>query len=142
MSGKFIKLKVPAGKANPSPPVGPALGQHGLNIMEFCKQFNAMTQAGYEPGTPLTAVIYFDPKQKKITKIELKKPPVSHYLKQAVKVSKGASQTGKEVIGEVSMAALRKIAEDKMVDMNANDVEGAMQMVMGSARSMGLKVEE
>ena len=136
----YIKLQVPAGKANPSPPIGPALGQRGLNIMEFCKSFNAQTQ-GLEPGMPIPVVItaYTDRTFTFVTKT----PPVSYFLKKAAAVSKGSTTPGKGgTVGEVSMAQVREIAEKKMVDLNANDVEAASSMIVGSARSMGLKVVE
>jgi large subunit ribosomal protein L11 len=134
----YIKLQVPAGKANPSPPIGPALGQRGLNIMEFCKAFNAQTQS-YEVGTPLPVVItaYVD----KTFSFVLKLPPVSHFLKQAAKITKGAGNTGRGAsVGQVTMAQIREIAEKKMTDMNADNVHSASMMIMGSARSMGLEV--
>jgi large subunit ribosomal protein L11 len=133
-----IKLQIGAGKANPSPPVGPALGQAGLNIMEFCKAFNAATQ-NEEPGTPIPVVItaYQD---KSFTFIM--KPPVSYYIKKAVKLQKGSQEPGKKVAGKISMAQIREIAEAKMEDMNAHDVDAAALMVRGSAVSMGLEVTE
>ncbi|EME68184.1 50S ribosomal protein L11 [Paramagnetospirillum caucaseum] len=136
----YVKLQVPAGKANPSPPIGPALGQRGLNIMEFCKSFNAQTQ-GLEPGMPIPVVItaYSDRTFTFVTKT----PPVSYFLKKAAAVSKGSTTPGKGgTVGEVSMAQIREIAEKKMADLNANDVEAASTMIVGSARSMGLKVVE
>ncbi len=136
----YIKLQVPAGKANPSPPIGPALGQRGLNIMEFCKAFNAQTQ-GLEVGMPIPVVItaYTDRTFTFITKT----PPISYFLKKAAKLDKGSKTPGKGgTIGEVSMAQVREIAEKKMRDLNANDVEAASRMIVGSARSMGLKVVE
>jgi large subunit ribosomal protein L11 len=136
----FIKLQVPAGKANPSPPIGPALGQRGLNIMEFCKAFNAQTQ-GLEPGMPIPVVItaYADRTFSFITKT----PPVTYFLKKAASITKGSTTPGKGgTVGKVTMAQLREIAEKKMADLNANDVEAAAAMLVGSARSMGLQVEE
>jgi large subunit ribosomal protein L11 len=135
----FIKLTIAAGKANPSPPVGPALGQKGLNIMEFCKAFNAKTQS-MEPGMPVPVVItaYADRSFSFITKT----PPVSYFLKKAAKVKKGSGETGKGYIGKVTMAQIREIAEQKMVDLNAVDLEGACNMIKGSATSMGLQVIE
>ncbi|MCT6841994.1 MULTISPECIES: 50S ribosomal protein L11 [Commensalibacter] len=136
----YIKLQIPAGKANPSPPVGPALGQRGLNIMQFCKEFNAATQS-LEPGMPIPVVItaYADRTFSFITKT----PPNTYFLLKAAKISKGASVIGKgATVGTVKISQLREIAEQKMKDMNANDVDGAVRMLMGSARSMGLKVEE
>ncbi|HLN25313.1 MAG TPA: 50S ribosomal protein L11 [Patescibacteria group bacterium] len=135
----FIKLQVPAGKANPSPPIGPALGQRGLNIMEFCKAFNAQTQ-GLEVGMPIPVVItaFADRTFTFITKT----PPVSYFLKKAAAVQKGATTPGKGFVGKVSMEQIREIAEKKMQDLNANDVEAASAMLVGSARSMGLQVVE
>jgi large subunit ribosomal protein L11 len=134
-----IKLQVPAGKANPSPPIGPALGQRGLNIMEFCKQFNARTQT-IEPGTPLPVVItaYGD----RTFTFVLKTPPNTYFLKKAAGISKGTQTPGRGTVGSVTMQQVREIATKKMADLNANDVEAAMQMVIGSARSMGLQVVE
>ncbi|MCE2715864.1 MAG: 50S ribosomal protein L11 [Pseudomonadota bacterium] len=133
----YIKLQVPAGKANPSPPIGPALGQRGLNIMEFCKAFNAQTQ-GVEPGTPLPVVItvYADRTFTFITKT----PPNTFFLKKAAGVQKGTKTPGRENVGKVTMAQIREIAAIKMKDLNAHDVEAACQMLIGSARSMGLEV--
>jgi large subunit ribosomal protein L11 len=135
----FIKLQVPAGKANPSPPIGPALGQRGLNIMEFCKAFNAQTQA-LEPGMPIPVVItaFADRTFSFVTKT----PPVSYFLKKAAAVQKGSQTPGKGFVGQVTMAQIREIAEKKMQDLNANDVEAASAMLVGSARSMGLQVVE
>lgn len=133
----YLKLVVPAGKANPSPPIGPALGQRGLNIMEFCKAFNAATQ-GMEPNMPIPVVVtaYADRTFTFITKT----PPVSYYLKKAAKLPKGGQTPGRTVAGKVSMAQVKEIAEAKMKDMNAHDIEAACEMVKGSARSMGLEV--
>ena len=136
----YIKLQIPAGKANPSPPVGPALGQRGLNIMQFCKEFNAQTQ-NMEPGMPVPVVItaYADRTFSFITKT----PPNTYFLKKAAKIDKGSQTVGKSApVGQVTMAQLREIAEQKMKDMNANDVDGAVRMLIGSARSMGLTVVE
>lgn len=135
----YIKLQIPAGKANPSPPVGPALGQRGLNIMEFCKAFNAQTQ-NMEPGMPIPVVItaYGDKTFSFITKT----PPVSYFLKKAAGIQKGTTTPGTAIVGKVTMAQVREIAEAKMQDLNANDVEGASQMIIGSARSMGIQVVE
>ncbi len=136
----YIKLQVPAGKANPSPPIGPALGQRGLNIMQFVKDFNAQTQ-GLEPGMPIPVVItaYGD---RTFTYV-MKTPPVSYFLKKAADIKKGSQTTGKGgPVGEVTMTQIREIAEKKMKDLNANDVEGAASMIAGSARSMGLRVVE
>jgi large subunit ribosomal protein L11 len=134
----LIKLQVPAGKANPSPPIGPALGQRGLNIMEFCKAFNAQTQ-NLEPGMPVPVVItaFADRSFTFVTKT----PPASYLLKKAAGIEKGAQATGKGItIGRVTMDQVREIASQKMVDLNANDIEAACRMVIGSARSMGLEV--
>jgi large subunit ribosomal protein L11 len=136
----IIKLQVPAGKANPSPPIGPALGQRGLNIMEFCKAFNAATQ-NLEPGVPIPVVItaYADRSFTFVTK----SPPNSYFLKKAAGLEKGSQTTGKgRPVGRVTMAQIREIAEQKMQDLNAKDVEGAYRMLIGSARSMGLEVVE
>ena len=133
-----LKLQVPAGKANPSPPIGPALGQRGINIMEFCKAFNAKTQE-MEPGAPCPTIITYY--QDKSFTFDIKTPPASFFLKKAAKISSGSKASGKESAGSVSSAQLREIAEAKMVDLNANDVEHAMRIIAGSARSMGLKVE-
>lgn len=133
----YIKLQIPAAKANPSPPVGPALGQQGLNIMEFCKAFNAETQK-MEPGMPIPVVItaYADRSFTFVTKT----PPASYYLKKAAKVKKGSGETGKKVIGKVKMSQCREIAEQKMQDLNANDLDAAASMIAGTAVSMGLEV--
>ncbi len=135
----LIKLQVPAGAANPSPPIGPALGQRGLNIMEFCKQFNAKTQ-GMEKGTPIPVIItaYSDRSFTFITK----QPPNTFFLKKAAKLEKGAKTPGTETVGTITMAQIREIAAKKMVDLNANDIEAAAKMLVGSARSMGLNVVE
>ena len=136
----YIKLQIPAGKANPSPPVGPALGQRGLNIMQFCKDFNAATQ-NMEPGMPVPVVItaFADRTFNFITKT----PPNTYFLKKAANVEKGSQTVGKSgPVGRITMTQLREIAEQKMKDMNANDVDGAVRMLMGSARSMGLTVVE
>jgi large subunit ribosomal protein L11 len=134
----YLKLQVPAGAANPSPPIGPALGQRGLNIMEFCKAFNAKTQE-MEKGAPVPVVITIF--QDKSFTFEMKTPPVSFFLKKAAKLQKGSQTPGRDTAGSITQAQLREIAEQKMSDLNATSVEGAMQMVAGSARSMGLKVE-
>lgn len=136
----LIKLQVPAGKANPSPPIGPALGQRGLNIMEFCKAFNAATQS-LEPGMPIPVVItaFADRSFSFVTK----SPPNSYFLKKAAGVEKGSQTTGKgSTVGRVTMAQIREIAEKKMPDLNAKDIEGACRMLVGSARSIGLDVVE
>jgi len=135
----YIKLQVPAGKANPSPPIGPALGQRGLNIMEFCKAFNAQTQ-GLEPGMPIPVEItaYADRSFTFITKT----PPVSYFLKKAAGLEKGSKEPGKDFVGKVTKAQIRDIAQKKMKDLNAADVDAASRMIAGSARSMGLEVVE
>jgi large subunit ribosomal protein L11 len=135
----YIRLQVPAAKANPSPPIGPALGQRGLNIMEFCKAFNADTQ-GMEPGMPIPVVItcYADRSFSFIRKT----PPASYYIKKAAKLDKASSEPGRESAGSVSMAQIREIAELKMVDLNANDLDAACRILAGSARSMGVQVVE
>lgn len=135
----YIKLQVPAGAANPSPPIGPALGQRGLNIMEFCKQFNAKTQ-GLEKGMPIPVVItaFSDRTFTFVTK----KPPNTYYIKKAAKIESGSKTPGTAVVAQITMAQIREIAKDKMVDMNANDIDAACQMLVGSARSMGIKVVE
>ena len=134
----YIKLQVPAGKANPSPPVGPALGQHGLNIMDFCKAFNAETQ-GMEVGLPIPVVItvYSD---RSFTFIK-KTPPAAILLKKAAGITKGSGVPNKDKVGKVTRAQLEEIAQLKMEDLNANDMEAAVQIIAGSARSMGLEVE-
>ncbi|MEZ7844716.1 MAG: 50S ribosomal protein L11 [Rhodospirillales bacterium] len=135
----YVKLQVPAGQANPSPPIGPALGQAGLNIMEFCKAFNAQTQ-NLEAGMPIPVVItaYQDRTFSFVTKT----PPASFLLKKAAKIKKGTGITGKEIIGKVTMAQVREIAELKMVDLNAYDIDQAAKMICGSARSMGIEVKD
>ncbi len=133
-----LKLQVPAGKANPSPPVGPALGQRGINIMEFCKAFNAKT-ADMEPGAPCPTVITYY--QDKSFTMEIKTPPASYFLKKAAKITSGAKNPSRETAGTVTVAQVKEIAEAKMKDLNANDIEGAMQIILGSARSMGIEVK-
>lgn len=133
----YIKLQIPAGKANPAPPIGPALGQAGLNIMEFCKQFNAATQKT-EAGTPIPVVITAY-KDRSFTFI-MKQPPVSYFLMKAAKIEKGTGTVGKNIVGKVSMDQIREIAKVKMVDMNANSIEAASSMIAGSAMSMGIEV--
>jgi len=132
-------LQVSAGKANPSPPIGPALGQRGLNIMEFCKAFNAQTQ-NVEPGTPIPVVIsvYGDKTFSFVTKT----PPNTHFLKKAAGIQKGTQTPGIGIVGKVTMAQIQEIAKVKMVDLNAHDLNAACQMIIGSARSMGLEVVE
>ena len=132
-----LKLQVPAGAANPSPPIGPALGQRGINIMEFCKAFNAASQ-DMEKGSPIPCVITYY--QDKSFTFAMKTPPVSYFLKKAAKLKSGSKAPGRESAGTVKRAQVREIAEAKMKDLNAADIEGAMLQVEGSARSMGLKV--
>lgn len=133
-----MKLQVAAGKANPSPPVGPALGQRGINIMEFCKAFNAKT-ADLEPGAPCPTVISYY--QYKSFTMEIKTPPASYFLKKAAKVKSGATNPSRDIVGSVTLNQVREIAEAKMADLNANDIDGAMQIILGSARSMGIEVK-
>ena len=134
----FIKLQVPAGKANPSPPIGPALGQRGLNIMEFCKAFNAQTQ-GVEPGLPLPVVIsaFAD---KSFTFI-IKTPPATVLIKKAIKLDKGSARPHSDKVGKITRAQLEEIAKTKMKDMTAADLDAAVRTIAGSARSMGVNVE-
>ena len=135
----YIKLQIKAGQANPSPPVGPALGQQGVNIMEFCKAFNAATQKD-EPGSPIPVVItvYADRSFSFIKKL----PPVSYFLKKTVNLKKGSSTPGKESCGKITMDQIKEVAEKKMVDLNAYDIDAAAQMIRGSALAMGLEVIE
>jgi large subunit ribosomal protein L11 len=134
----YVKLQVPAGQANPSPPVGPALGQHGLNIMEFCKAFNAETQS-MEPGLPIPVIItvYSD----KSFGFVRKTPPASYFLLKAAAVEKGSSTPHTEKVGKVTRAQLEEIAKAKMSDLNANDIDAAVKIIAGSARSMGIETE-
>jgi len=133
----YIKLQVPAGQANPSPPIGPALGQAGLNIMEFCKAFNAETQ-GTEPGipTPCVITVFADRSFAFVTKT----PPASYFLKKAARLAKASGEPGRETVAAVTMAQCREIAEKKMVDLNTSDLDAAATMIAGSARSMGIEV--
>ena len=133
----YIKLQIPAGGANPSPPVGPALGQRGLNIMEFCKAFNEKTK-NLEKGAPIPVIItaYKDKKFDFITKL----PPVSFYLKKAANIKKGNSTPGKSMLGKIKLNQIEEIAKTKMQDLNAIDIKGAVEMVKGSARSMGMEI--
>ena len=134
----FIKLQVPAGKANPAPPIGPALGQHGVNIMEFCKQFNARTQAQAkdEVTIPVVITVYSDRSFTFITKT----PPAAVLIKEALNLESGSAEPNRIKVGKLTQAQLRSIAETKMPDLNANDVEAAMKIVAGTARSMGVEV--
>ena len=133
----YLKLQVPAGAATPSPPIGPALGQRGLNIMEFCKAFNAKTQE-MEKGMPIPTIITIFADKSFV--FETKTPPASFYLRKAAKLEKGGSTPGRDVAGSVTVAQCREIAEAKMKDLNANDLDAAAKIIMGSARAMGLEV--
>ncbi len=135
----FLKLQVPAGAANPSPPIGPALGQRGLNIMEFCKAFNAQTQK-MEKNTPIPVVI--TTYQDRSFTFELKTPPVSYFLKKAAKLESGSKNPGRDAAGSVTKAQINEIAKEKMKDLNCDTIEAAAKMIAGSARSMGLTVAE
>ena len=132
-----LKLQVKAGQANPSPPVGPALGQRGINIMEFCKAFNARTQ-DMEPGAPCPTIITYY--QDKSFTMEIKTPPATYFIKKAAKVTSGSKTPSRATVGTVTTKQLREIAEAKMADLSANDVEQAMKIILGSARSMGIEV--
>ena len=134
----FISLTIPGGAANPSPPVGPALGQHGVNIMEFCKAFNAKTDADKGIPIPVVITVYEDRSFTFITKT----PPASYFLKKAAKIPKGCGTPGRETIAQVRKSQVKEIAEKKMVDLNANDIDAAMLIIEGSARSMGIEVVE
>src|SRR3989338_1668723 len=136
----IIKLQVPSGKANPAPPIGPALGQKGLNIMEFCKQFNALKFEGYEVGTPIPVTITAY-KDKSFT-FTTKHPHVSYLIMKEIKVAKGSSAPGKDSAGKITTAQIKNVANKKMADMNASTIEACMEMVKGSAISMGLEVVE
>ena len=133
----MVKLQLPAGKANPSPPVGPALGQHGVNIMEFCKAFNARTQDQQGLIIPAVVTVYADRTFTFITKT----PPASVLLKRAAKIAKGSGEPNKNKVGKVTRDQVREIAQTKLVDLNANDIGAAMRIIEGTARSMGLEVE-
>lgn len=133
----YLKLQIPAGQANPSPPVGPALGQRGVNIVEFCKAFNASTQ-GMEPGMPIPVIITVY--QDRSFSFETKAPPASYFIKKAAKLKKGSTAPGQTTAGQVTRAQLVEIAEQKMRDLNANDVDAAVNILAGSARSMGIEV--
>jgi large subunit ribosomal protein L11 len=135
----FLKLQVPAGAANPAPPIGPALGQRGLNIMEFCKAFNAQTQK-IEKNTPIPVII--TTYQDRSFTFEMRTPPVSYFLKKAAKLESGSKTPGRDIAGSVSKKQVREIAEQKMKDLNCATIEAAMKMIEGSARSMGLEVTE
>ena len=133
----MIKLQIPGGQANPAPPVGPALGQHGLNIMDFCKAFNAQTQADNGRIIPVEITVFEDRTFTFITKT----PPAAVLIKEALKLEKGSAEPNREKVGKLTQAQLRQIAEAKMKDLNANDVEQAMKVIAGTARSMGVEVE-
>ena len=135
----YIKLQVPAGAANPSPPIGPALGQRGVNIMEFCKAFNAQTSSE-EKGTPLPTVItvYAD----RSFSFETKTPPATYLIKKAINLKSGSKEPGKQIAGKIKRSQLSEIAQVKMKDLNANDIEAATKIIEGSARAMGLEVVE
>ncbi len=135
----YLKLQVPAGAASPSPPIGPALGQRGLNIMEFCKAFNAKTQE-MEKGMPIPTIITIFGDKSFV--FETKTPPASFYLRKAAKLKKGGATPGRDVAGSVTTAQCRGIAEAKIKDLNANDLDAATKIIMGSARAMGLEVRE
>ncbi|MBG78258.1 MAG: 50S ribosomal protein L11 [Alphaproteobacteria bacterium] len=134
----FINLTIPGGAANPSPPVGPALGQHGVNIMEFCKAFNAKTEDSKGIPTPVVITVYEDRSFDFVTKT----PPASYFIKQAVKLKSGANNPGHETVGQIKTSQLKEIAEKKMEDLNANDIDAAIKIIAGSARSMGVEVVE
>ena len=133
----FIKLQIPAGKANPAPPVGPALGQHGVNIMEFCKAFNAKTQEQMGKIIPVEITVYADRSFTFITKT----PPASSLILELVGIEKGSAESHKEKVGTITSAQIKKIAELKMSDLNASDIDSAMRMIAGTARSMGIVVK-
>jgi large subunit ribosomal protein L11 len=135
----FLKLQVPAGSANPSPPIGPALGQRGLNIMEFCKAFNAQTQQ-LEKGSPIPVVITVY--QDRSFTFEMRTPPVSHFIKKAAKLESGSKAPGRDKVGSITKEQVREIAEKKIKDLNSSTIEAAMRMIEGSARSMGIEVRE
>src|SRR5215470_18022268 len=135
----FLKLQVPAGAANPSPPIGPALGQRGLNIMEFCKAFNAQTQQ-MEKGSPIPVIITIY--QDRSFTFEMRTPPVSYFIKKAAKLESGSKAPGRDKVGSITKAQVREIAQQKMKDLNTDTIESAMRMVEGSARSMGIEVGE
>ena len=133
---KIVKLQIPAGKANPAPPVGPALGQHGVNIMEFCKAFNAQTQQDIGTIIPVEITVYEDRSFTFITKT----PPAAVLIKQAINIEKGSGEPNREKVGVISREQVRKIAETKMPDLNANDIDAAAKIIEGTARSMGVEV--
>ncbi len=134
----YINLTIPGGSANPSPPVGPALGQHGVNIMEFCKAFNAQTEGAKGIPTPVIITVYEDRSFSFITKT----PPASYFIKKAAKIDKGSGTVGTDIVGRIRKSQIKEIAETKMQDLNANDIDAAMKIIEGSARSMGVEVVE
>ena len=134
----FIKLQIPAGKANPAPPVGPALGQHGVNIMEFCKAFNEKTKGFMGKPVPVVITVY---KDKKFDFI-IKSPPASHFIKEAAKLKGGSQEPGRNIVGSITKKQVEEIAKQKMKDLNANDIEQASKIISGSARSMGIEVKD
>jgi len=134
----YINLTIPGGAANPSPPVGPALGQHGVNIMEFCKAFNAKTEESKGIPTPVVITVYEDRSFTFITKT----PPASYFIKQAAKIKSGANNPSRETVGQIRKSQVKEIAEKKKPDLNANDIDAAMKIIEGSARSMGVEVLE
>ena len=134
----YINLTIMGGSANPSPPVGPALGQHGVNIMEFCKAFNAETESSKGIPTPVVITVYEDRSFSFITKT----PPASYFIKKAAKLQKGSGLVGREIVGQIRKSQIKEIAETKMPDLNANDIDAAMKIIEGSARSMGVEVVE
>ena len=134
----FIKLQVPAGKANPSPPIGPALGQHGVNIMEFCKAFNEKTKSFMGKPVPVVITVY---KDKKFDFV-IKSPPASHFIKEAAKLKGGSKEPGRVIVGSITKKQAEKIAQEKMKDLNAHDLDEAIKIISGSARSMGIEVKD
>ena len=134
----YIKLQIPAGQANPSPPVGPALGQRGLNIMEFCKAFNDKTKSMAGKPVPVEITVYKDKK----FDFKIKSPPASFYIKEAVKLKGGSKEPGRNIVASISKKQLESIAKEKMNDLNAHDIEEAIKIIAGSARSMGIEVKE
>ena len=135
----ILKLQIPAGQANPAPPIGPALGQRGINIMDFCKTFNDKSK-GEQPGVVLPVVVtYFKDKS---FEMEIKMPPASYFIKEAINIKKGSKEPGRESAGSISTAKCREIAEKKLKDLNANTVDQGMKIIIGSARSMGIEVTD